>query len=170
MLVNLMIMITGKAPPAPGPPCKLVANNMRPLLSRYPGIEETVLIDLCAGAGGPSIRINEYLNEAKGVNTTTVLTDIFPYVRKWNILVSQSPRVTYCPEPVDALDVPTRLTKVDTNKVHSVVSSQASILKVRTVFGAIHHFPPSLVGAMITDCIKKVRLMVHQIGLWAHRV
>jgi hypothetical protein len=96
------------------------------------------IVDLCAGAGGPITNIGRILQEDMSLPVTIVLTDLFPNVAAFRALEQQGAgaiRARY--EPVDAANVP------------------ADLPGVRTVFTALHHFPPELVKRVLGDAVRK---------------
>ena len=98
----------------------------------------TQIIDLCAGAGGPVIRIGRIVTKNLGLPIRIVLTDLYPNVTAFQELVAQSDgSVTARLDSTDATDVP------------------AELQGLRTVFTALHHFPPSLARQVLADAVRK---------------
>eukprot|EP00483_Globobulimina_turgida_P004979 UN04989 len=48
------------------------------------GQHKLTILDLCSGSGGPITIITEQLN--KHMDTTTIVTDLFPPLTKWKLL------------------------------------------------------------------------------------
>lgn len=92
---------------------------------------ERTLVDLCAGGGGPWLRLGPRLTTS---GVAVRLTDRNPSRVAPERL---SGAVTYEPTPVDATDVP------------------AELAGVRTMFNALHHFPPDQVRAMLADAVRR---------------
>ncbi|KAL4772949.1 hypothetical protein BDW60DRAFT_216166 [Aspergillus nidulans var. acristatus] len=67
------------------------------------------IVDICAGAGGPTPFIESELNskaEAQGKEPVRfVLTDMFPPVDVWRAIAKKQPNVEFVERPVDARDV-----------------------------------------------------------------
>src|SRR3954467_8035881 len=96
----------------------------------------TRIVDLCAGAGGPISHIGRILTSDLAVPVHIVVTDLYPNVAAFKALEQQSGgRVTARLEPTDATDVPTDL--------HGI----------RTMFTALHHFPPEAVKRVLADAV-----------------
>ena len=85
------------------------------LKQHVPRLPSWVLIDFCAGAGGPTPTIERYLNSRESNPRLTnghdpeangpievVLTDIHPHVPQWSDAAAQSSHIRYEPRPVDA--------------------------------------------------------------------
>ena len=85
------------------------------------------IVDLCAGSGGAMPQIIEYLRQ-RNHDVRAILTDLYP-----NPNPGLDPRITWLPDPVDALCVPPTLTGV------------------RTMFSAFHHFRPDAARSILKD-------------------
>ncbi len=101
------------------------------------------ILDLCSGSGGPTPVIHSYLNESN-LKTKTILTDLFPPVEKWKELplFSETPNLSFCTSPVDATNIPPKLWQ-----------KHKEGKTIRTLFGAFHHFTPSLAISILSDAI-----------------
>src|SRR5262245_12415348 len=96
------------------------------------------IIDLCSGAGGPMPEIARILVDELAVPVTIVLTDKFPNLSSFERIEQQfGGRVTGRREPTDAADVPDELKGL------------------RTMFAALHHFPPDHVSLILADAVRK---------------
>lgn len=96
------------------------------------------VVDLCSGGGGPWQRLLPAL-AAEGVSCDVLLTDRYPNAAALDGLAAaarRSGRLAYHPRPVDALAVPPELSGV------------------RTLFTALHHFPPDAARALIGDAVR----------------
>lgn len=121
----------------------LVAGNAyapaAPLLVRLLRETGTLhVIDLCAGGGGPWQRLLPTL-AAEGVACAVLLTDRYPNPSALDGFpkeVRHTCQLSYHPHPVDACAVPPELTGV------------------RTLFTALHHFPPDAAAALIGDAVR----------------
>ncbi|MBS1819468.1 MAG: hypothetical protein JSU08_16165 [Acidobacteria bacterium] len=96
------------------------------------------VIDLCAGAGGPITEISGVLCDDLRVPAHIVLTDLYPNVAAFRAIERESNgRISARLEGTDATDVP------------------ASLPGVRTIFTALHHFPPPLATRVLADAVRK---------------
>jgi len=112
-----------------------VAKRLAALLTRTQTVQ---IVDLCAGAGGPIARIARILSEELSVPVTILVTDLYPNVEAFRDLEAQPGghlRARY--ESTDATDVPGGLTGL------------------RTLFTALHHFPPPVVKMILGDAVRK---------------
>ena len=90
------------------------------------------IVDLCSGGGGSIPQMLDAL-AAAGVRVDATLTDRFPNIAAFEQAARSHGRVTFEGEPVDARDVPRRLTGF------------------RTLFNAFHHFRPSDAVAVLRN-------------------
>jgi hypothetical protein len=96
------------------------------------------IVDLCAGGGGPVVKIGRILAEDLSVPVTILLTDLYPNVVAFQGLEAQSGgRIRARYESTDATDVP--------GELHGL----------RTMFTALHHFPPAGVKLVLADAVRK---------------
>jgi lincosamide nucleotidyltransferase A/C/D/E len=108
--------------------------NLVPLFAkvlRLTGIDE--ILDLCSGGAGPWKRLRTQL-EQTGLPVKVTLTDKYPtaeLIKKWT--ASPHEGITYLPEPVDALAVPSHLKGM------------------RTMFEGFHHFKPESARQILQD-------------------
>jgi hypothetical protein len=94
------------------------------------------VVDLCSGAGGPIVPIQERLAQS-GRPIRVILTDKFPNqpaFRRWEELTGGLVRGYR--ESVPAQDVP------------------AGLSGLRTLFNAFHHFPPDLAREILADAYR----------------
>ncbi|KAL2871174.1 uncharacterized protein BJX67DRAFT_377777 [Aspergillus lucknowensis] len=67
------------------------------------------IVDICAGAGGPTplieLEINRKLEVQGKEGVRFILTDLFPPVREWARIAKMQPQIAYRAEGVDARDV-----------------------------------------------------------------
>jgi hypothetical protein len=90
------------------------------------------IVDLGSGAGGPISLVLREL-ERLGFKAHATLTDLFP-----NALLVSAP-LDYWPQPVDATSVP------------------ATLLGIRTMFAAFHHFKPEAARQILRDAFEHRR-------------
>lgn len=96
---------------------------------------ETQLIDLCSGGGGPLPRIVASLR-AEGIPASALLTDRHPNRRALLHSASEGGEwIACCDDPIDATRVP------------------ATLLGVRTLFNAFHHFRPGTARSILADAV-----------------
>lgn len=99
---------------------------MTPLVRRaLDGGGTTRIVDLCSGGSGPLLGlVTDLAAEGRPVHAT--LTDLFPNAAAFaKIADASGGRIDYQPGPVDARNVPSRLTGL------------------RTIFNGFHHFNPA---------------------------
>lgn len=92
--------------------------------------------DLCSGAGGGAVTMREAIAAAGGGAVDVTLSDRFPNEAARARLAAATPPLTYRPDPVDARHVPP----------HDGA--------IRTMFGALHHFEPAEVSAILQDAVR----------------
>jgi hypothetical protein len=112
-----------------------IATRLAGLLDRT---GSTRIVDLCSGAGGPIARIAQSLTGQLRRPVEVLVTDLFPNVDALRALEASSAgmiRARY--EATNAADVP------------------ADLQGVRTLFTALHHFPPDQVRAVLADAVRK---------------
>jgi hypothetical protein len=96
------------------------------------------IVDLCAGAGGPLPKIGRILIDDLSVPVKILITDRFPNVAAFKELEALSGgRVRARYESTSATDVPRELDGV------------------RTLFTALHHFPPAQAKLILADAVRK---------------
>lgn len=96
------------------------------------------IVDLCSGAGGPVAKIGPKVAEELSEPIEVVVTDLYPNVGAFRALEARSGglvRARY--ESTDAASVP------------------ADLAGIRTLFTAVHHFPPALVTRVLADAVRK---------------
>lgn len=112
--------------------------NLVPLFARalqHAGTNE--ILDLCSGTAGPWKRLHNQLAQA-GLPVNVTLTDKYPnpeVIQKWAAYSKDG--ITYLPESVDALRVPSHLPGM------------------RTIFEGFHHFKPDQVRCILQDAVDK---------------
>ena len=114
---------------------RAIAERLAALLTRT---QSTQIVDLCAGAGGPVSKIARILAEDLSLPVHVVLTDLYPNVHAFRELEAASGgRIGARFESTDATNVP------------------GDIAGVRTMFTALHHFPPALAEQVLADAVRK---------------
>ena len=97
---------------------------------------QTRIVDLCSGAGGPIVDLIEDLTTA-GLSLEFTLTDRFPNVNAMSHLAALYPaQIRFRSDPVDATLVPTDLRGL------------------RTIFNAFHHFTPAVARAVLQNAVQ----------------
>ena len=95
------------------------------------------VIDLCSGAAGPWLSLQPELARS-GLDVSVCLTDMYPNLGAFELFKDATDHaITYCPQPVDAAQVPGELTGF------------------RTMFTAFHHFHPEKASRVLADAIGK---------------
>jgi hypothetical protein len=107
-----------------------------PLLhSTIESAQSRSIVDICSGGGGPWIYLSRKLwGPAQAIHVC--LTDKYPNIRAFQKLSGNSEgRITFSPEPVDAMNVPSELKGF------------------RTIFTSFHHFSPEQARAVLQDAV-----------------
>jgi hypothetical protein len=112
-----------------------------PLLARaLTQSQETEIVDLCSGGGGPWRDLLGRIPAAGGPAVRVRLCDLYPNPAAYARLGRLSGgRIAGEPEPIDATAVPARLTGF------------------RTLFTALHHFPPDAARTILADAVHQGR-------------
>ena len=105
-----------------------ITEQLAPVLARS---GETHILDLCSGAGGPFPAVLPRLDERLGQRATVTLTDLYP--NRSLLAARRGERDSIAAErsPVDARSVP------------------QDMPGLRTMFNAVHHFPPVQVAEIL---------------------
>jgi hypothetical protein len=109
-----------------------------PLLARALAlVGDTRIIDLCSGGGGPWLDLVRRIPAEGGPVPRVLLTDWFPNQAAFARLQELGGgAIAGDSDPVSATAVPARLTGF------------------RTLFTALHHFPPAEAHAILTDAVR----------------
>jgi hypothetical protein len=114
-----------------------IDDAVRPVLQDL--LRETgadTVVDLCSGAGGPILRVEERLRSSHAL--AVLLTDKYPNLAAFRHAEEGSGgSVKGYDESVDAMNVPPALTGL------------------RTLFNAFHHFPPAAARSILADAYQK---------------
>jgi len=97
--------------------------------------DETRIVDLCSGSGGPALAIGERLRRDHGLPVSLTLTDLYP--NRHAVARIDKPWARYCETPVDAAAVPEELGGL------------------RTVFVGFHHMPEEQARAILVDAFRR---------------
>jgi hypothetical protein len=92
------------------------------------------IVDLCSGGGGSIPEVLDGLEEA-GLRVGATLTDWYPNIQAFE-RAAADPRITFEREPVDARQVPSRLSGL------------------RTIFNGFHHFRPEDATAVLRSAAE----------------
>ncbi|KAI9827467.1 MAG: hypothetical protein M1832_004817 [Thelocarpon impressellum] len=138
------------APLQTSAPAELVAAK---LLATVPASRaaEYTFVDFCAGAGGPTPRIERAVNarlaRAGGDRQARfVLTDLFPHTEAWAEAAAKSDNLDYVPEPVDATRAPADLLRGRSSEGGSKVFRMFNL--------SFHHFDDPLAREILVDTIR----------------
>ncbi|TPX15467.1 uncharacterized protein E0L32_004447 [Thyridium curvatum] len=126
-----------------------------------------VMIDFCAGAGGPTPTIEQHVNGSDGAGkgrraagddqehepVKFVLTDLHPHIDNWREAAARSPNVSYEPSSVDASHAdPALLAR------HAGGGGDGGEKQKKKVFRlfnlAFHHFDDDLARAILKDTVE----------------
>jgi len=100
------------------------------------------VLDLGAGAGGPASVLARETVRAGRIPPRFILTDLHPRVDTWSRLRVQQPDVIdFESSPVDATRIP----------------QQIGQGRARTIINVLHHFPPPVASAILTDAARGSR-------------
>jgi len=95
------------------------------------------IIDLCSGAGTTALSIQSYLEKMGNDSIKIILTDKYPNLGSFQQIARSSNRISYLETPIDATEVPDRLSGF------------------RTMFTSFHHFPPEAAKEILQDAVRK---------------
>lgn len=116
-------------------PYTVVAPLLAPVLTR---IDETRIVDLCSGGGGPWLDLLHRIPAAGGPAVRVTLTDAYPNRAAIARLRQKTAgAIDGEAEPVSATAVPDRLAGF------------------RTMFTGLHHFPPAEAQAIVADAARR---------------
>lgn len=95
------------------------------------------VVDLCSGGGGGALQLRRHLRAA-GLDVELVLSDRNPSdAGRARVAALADPRTRYRSEHVDAMD------------------GGGDLEGVRTMFGALHHFDPASIRALLTGIVAR---------------
>lgn len=101
--------------------------------------QQSHLLDLCSGAGGPALQTTRILRQRFGLPAGLMLTDLFPDVEGFRALATEFPYVEYASGPVSATQVP------------------KTLLGFRVMFNGFHHFQPMDARRILRDAVESGR-------------
>lgn len=98
------------------------------------------IVDMCSGGGGPWLDLSLKLHSGNGGGESAglqiLLTDKYPNLEAFeSVSASSGNRITFYPDPVDAMNVP------------------RALRGVRTMFTSFHHFSPADARAILQDAV-----------------
>lgn len=96
----------------------------------------TQIVDLCAGGGGPWLRLGPMLRTKEGEPMPILLTDLYPHHVGEVGQAAARRQLHFVATPVDATRLPPNLPGF------------------RTLFTAFHHFPPAQARAILQDAVN----------------
>ncbi|MRG97552.1 hypothetical protein [Polyangium spumosum] len=100
----------------------------------------TQVIDVCSGGGGGALQAFRALRDEGREDVRFVLTDRYPNeAGRARVAALSDLRLVYREDPVDALAIPPELDGV------------------RTMWSALHHFPPEAVAALVASIVRDGR-------------
>jgi len=118
-----------------------------------------VMIDFCAGGGGPTPSIEKVINRnrrpgaAKGASAAGepvqfVLTDLHPHAENWSKAAARSPNIHFEPDPVDASAA--AQTMID--KYAAGASGRKKVFRMFHL--SFHHFDDPLAKAILKNTVE----------------
>jgi hypothetical protein len=97
------------------------------------------IVDMCSGGGGPWLELSQKLRSGGAVDSAELqilLTDKYPNLEAFqSVSASSDHRITFYPEPVDAMNVP------------------RALKGLRTMFTSFHHFSPEDARAILQNAV-----------------
>ena len=96
----------------------------------------TQIVDLCAGGGGPWLRLGKSLKTGEGQPAAILLTDLYPHPVVIDDRSTSAGQIRWVTTPIDATQLP------------------ATVTGLRTLFTAFHHFPPHQARAILQDAVN----------------
>jgi len=112
-----------------------LAPRLKSLLEK---LECRQLVDLCSGASGPVLHMQELLSQGEKYEVEVTLTDKFPNAQAFRQAAAKRPgRVQGREDSVNAMDVP------------------AELRGFRTLFASLHHFPPAAARGILADAARR---------------
>lgn len=145
-------------------------------------LSDYVFVDFCAGGGGPTPSVEQYINEdlsrslsdlkgsdngqvngqvngngetkrAKKEPVQFILTDLHPHIENWSQAASRSPNLHFSPDPIDASNAP-----MDLLANHLNTTLPPSIIKTKKPFRlynlAFHHFDDPLARSILRNTVE----------------
>lgn len=107
------------------------------ILSFLNELDARRIVDLCSGGGGAALHWREQLR-AKGRTVDMTLTDLYPNdTGRARVEALRDAQTRYLSSPTDAM------------------SGAAGLDGVRTMSGALHHFPPDAVGRLLAGIVAQ---------------
>ena len=118
-----------------------IANSYGPVAHRLRSALEQAgarrIVDLCAGAGGPWLKLQSSVTSVDGSPTPVLLTDLFPNLEAMERMrVRSGGLVDFHTTPVDATETPDELEGF------------------RTLFASFHHFKPQEARKILADAVR----------------
>lgn len=110
---------------------------MPPVLALLEGLDTRHIVDLCSGGGGAALLLRQRLRAA-GRTVDMVLTDLYPNAAgRARVAALGDKNTRYLERPTDAM------------------TGAEGLEGVRTMSGALHHFPPDAVSRLIAGIVAQ---------------
>jgi hypothetical protein len=105
--------------------------------TEHPASAPQSIVDMCSGGGGPWLDLSPKLHSRGGsAGLQILLTDKYPNLKAFeSVSASSENRITFYPDPVDAMNVP------------------RALKGLRTMFTSFHHFSPADARAVLQDAV-----------------
>jgi hypothetical protein len=117
---------------------RLLDGLVEPIADFLTRADTDALLDLGSGSGVPAKVLLSALG-SRGLRPHMRLTDLQPRPSEWQALASAHPgQLDFVPHPIDATAIP----------------DEIGAGRGRIVVNVLHHFPPGLVRAVLTDAVR----------------
>jgi len=140
---------------------------VKKLVDMMDATQNTTIIDLCSGAGGPLVTLAKILRQSHHI-LKFYLTDLHPCVNQFEQIKRSCDNIHYCSHSLNALHLQRHLLNdsVDpTTSTQSSHSNTGNIAKngmemiahghvIRTLFMSFHHFNEDQATQLLRDAIK----------------
>ena len=108
--------------------------------TEHPSSARQSIVDMCSGGGGPWLDLSPKLHSPNGGGDSggihVLLNDKYPNLEAFeSVSASSENRITFYPDPVDAMNVP------------------RDLRGLRTMFTSFHHFSPADARAILQDAV-----------------
>lgn len=112
---------------------------VEPYADALDGTGATRVFDLCSGAGGPVVLLQDILGQRRSEIPRVILSDLYPSVEVWQRLQRDGrPWLDFSEAPIDATQLPENL--------------EGDLL---TIINGLHHFPEETVWAIIGSAVER---------------
>lgn len=125
---------------------------MPPVLAFLRNVAPARIVDLCSGGGGGALQLRQRLR-AEGWAGEMVLTDLYPNeAGRARVRALGDARTRYLDRPVDAVEGGAALERQPGGEA---LDGRDALDGVRTMSGALHHFPPEAVHHLLSGIVAR---------------